>query len=77
MFGTEIAVKTPFGRRVMDILAERNGGLVNFETKLGSSRYLPSQRAKDWWISNVGVDVFGDGNLTSFPTVVIRGPLKP
>ena len=76
VIGTEVSVKTPLGRRVIDVLAERNGGLVNFETKLGGSRYLPSQRAKDWWISNVGVDVYGNGSRVTFPTVVIRGPLS-
>ncbi|MGC3955160.1 MAG: RHS repeat-associated core domain-containing protein [Propionicimonas sp.] len=75
IIGTEVSVKTPLGRRVIDILAERNGGLVNFETKLGGSRYLPSQRAKDWWISTAGVDVYGNGSRVAFPTVVIRGPL--
>ena len=74
VLGKEVGVKTPFGMRYMDILAQRNGGLVNFETKLGGSRYLPSQRAKDWWISRVGVDL-GDGGLTQIPTVLIRGPL--
>ncbi len=75
IIGTEVRVKTPFGPRIIDILAEKNGGLVNFETKLGSSRYLTAQRAKDWWIANVGVDVLGNGTATAFPSVVIRGPL--
>jgi hypothetical protein len=75
VIGTEVSVKTPLGRRAIDILAERNGGLVNFETKLGASRYRPSQRAKDWWISNIGVDIYGNGNQVTFPTMVIRGPL--
>ena len=69
-----LGAKTLLGRRVIDMLAERNGGLVNFEIKRGSSRYLPSQRAKDWWIGRVGVDIYGDGTRVKIPTVVVRGP---
>ncbi|MBU4408819.1 MAG: hypothetical protein KKB93_00670, partial [Actinobacteria bacterium] len=72
----EFGVRTPFGWRYIDILAQRNGGLINFETKLGKSRYLLSQRVKDWWISRVGADVYGDGTLTKIPAVLIRGPLN-
>ena len=74
--GVEVSVKTPLGRRQIDILAERNGGLVAFETKLGGSRYLPKQRAKDWYIARGGVDIYGTGTRTPFQTVVIRGPLS-
>ena len=74
--GKEVTVRTPLGRRVFDILGERNGGLVNFETKLGGSRYLPRQRAKDFYLSRFGADVLGTGTRTKIPTVVIRGPLK-
>jgi hypothetical protein len=70
----EASVSTPFGTRRIDILAERNGSLVNVETKLGSSRYLPSQRAKDIWMSRVGVNLYGTGELVRIPTMVIRGP---
>ena len=71
----EASVRTPFGMRRIDILGERNGSLVNFETKLGGSRYLPDQQAKDAWMSRVGVDIYGTGQLVKIPTVVIRGPL--
>ena len=75
VLATEVTIRTPLGIRRIDILAERNGELIAFETKLGNSPYLPSQRAKDWWMANGGVDVFDNGTLTPIPTVVIRGPL--
>lgn len=72
--GQQVGVKTPFGTRVMDILAERNDSLVNFEIKRGGSPYGPAQRATDAYMARVGVDL-GDGTRTKIPTVVIRGPL--
>jgi hypothetical protein len=69
----EVTVKTPFGIRVLDILAERGGSLVIFETKTGGARRSASQVAKDAWIARVGVDVFRNGQRVRIPTVVIRG----
>jgi RHS repeat-associated protein len=70
--GTEVRVNTPLGVRITDILAERNGDLVGFETKVGASRYLPSQIAKDTYISRFG-GTLGDGSTIRYPTVLIRG----
>lgn len=51
---TEISKATPFGRRFIDIEVSQNGRVLGgIETKTGSSRYLPSQRAKDFWLKNV------------------------
>ncbi|WP_309665641.1 RHS repeat-associated core domain-containing protein [Tabrizicola sp.] len=62
---TEVPVKTPFGTRVHDIEVRIGDRLVGYvETKLGSSRYSPSQRAKDFWIDVV----------LGVKTVVVRGP---
>jgi hypothetical protein len=69
---TEKTVKTPLGPRRMDIVAEKSGDYVHVEVKLGKSRYLPSQRAKDWWIANVGADI-GDGVIRKIPTALVRG----
>ena len=69
---TEFRVNTPFGIRVTDILGERNGDYCGFETKLGGSRYLPSQMAKDTYISRFG-GTLSDGSMIRYPTVVIRG----
>jgi RHS repeat-associated protein len=70
--GTEVRVSTPLGVRVTDILAERGGNLVGFETKLGSSPYLPSQVAKDVYISRFG-GTLADGSTIRYPTVLVRG----
>jgi RHS repeat-associated protein len=72
IIGTEVRVGTGLGARIIDILAERNGSLIAFETKLGSSRYLASQRAKDWWIANVGGEL--NGAIVRISTLLIRGP---
>jgi len=72
VIGTEIRVQTGLGWRVVDILAQRNGVLVGFETKLGGSVYLASQRAKDYWIARIGGQL-ADGSPIQFPTVLIRG----
>jgi RHS repeat-associated protein len=49
---TEVVKNTPFGRRFIDIEVSSLEGVLlgGIETKLGSSRYLPSQRAKDSWL---------------------------
>ena len=45
---TEVAKKTPFGQRMIDIEVSRNGEVLGgIETKLGSGRYNAYQRAKD------------------------------
>jgi hypothetical protein len=72
IIGTELRVNTSLGTRVVDILAERNGFVVAFETKLGSSRYLPTQFAKDQWIERFG-GTFRNGARANFPTVLVRG----
>jgi RHS repeat-associated protein len=69
---TEFTLTTPLGVRVVDILAEREGTIVGFETKLGGSRYLPSQRAKDRWIMELG-GRDSRGDTWTFPTILIRG----
>ena len=48
---TEVAKNTPFGRRFIDVEVWLNGErLGGIEAKIGGSRYLPSQRAKDAWL---------------------------
>lgn len=48
---TEVRKWTPFGDRIIDVEISRNGTVLGgFETKLGGSRYLPSQRAKDFYL---------------------------
>jgi len=48
---TEVTKRTPFGVRRIDIEVSTQGKtLGGIETKVGSSRYLPSQRAKDAWL---------------------------
>jgi hypothetical protein len=47
----EVGKETPFGRRVVDIEVSDGGKVLGgVETKVGSSRYLPSQRAKVEWL---------------------------
>jgi hypothetical protein len=72
ILATELRVNTPLGVRVTDILAERNGSIAGFETKLGGSRYLPSQIAKDTYISRFG-GTLADGSTLQYPTLLIRG----
>ena len=51
---TEVYKKTLFGARIIDIEVSEGGKVLGgIETKAGGSRYLPSQRAKDWWLKNV------------------------
>jgi len=49
---TERYVRTPYGKRYIDIVVTNSNGdpLVGFETKLGKSRYHALQRLKDNWI---------------------------
>jgi hypothetical protein len=63
ILGIERSVKTPLGVRRVDIVAEKAGETIYFETKLGKSPYIPKQRAKDAYIK-----IFGGPQ-----TVVIRG----
>jgi len=47
----EVVKETPFGLRKMDIQVSKDGQVLGgIETKVGGSRYLPSQRAKDEWL---------------------------
>jgi hypothetical protein len=51
---TEVYKRTPFGKRFIDIEVSRNGTVLGgIETKVGSSRYLPLQQLKDWWLKNI------------------------
>lgn len=51
---TEVTKATPFGRRVIDVEVYTNPTfsqcLGGIECKVGASRYLASQRAKDFWL---------------------------
>jgi hypothetical protein len=61
---TEVYKKTPFGKRFIDIEVSHGGKVLGgIETKVGGSRYLPAQRAKDAWL-----------NLTGYPVNVVRKP---
>ncbi len=48
----EVYVKTPLGKRFLDILVRDKAGNVigGIEAKLGSGRYHGLQRMKDLWI---------------------------
>nr|WP_246623864.1 hypothetical protein [Sphingomonas colocasiae] len=64
---TEVYKKTPFGARYMDIeVSDVPGGTVlgGIETKLGNSRYTPSQRAKDMFLKM----------RENYPVNVVREP---
>jgi hypothetical protein len=60
----EVTIKTPYGNRRYDMMVtDAFGRLKGFiEAKVGSSRYLPSQQAKDNWMRSLGfiVDVIRD-----------------
>jgi RHS repeat-associated protein len=48
---TEVYKPTPFGKRFIDIEVSLNGEVLGgIETKLGTSAYRASQRAKDAWL---------------------------
>ncbi len=48
---TEVYKSTPFGRRFIDIEVSINGRVLGgIETKVGNSRYIATQRAKDAWL---------------------------
>jgi RHS repeat-associated protein len=54
----EVVKQTPFGRRVIDVEVSQGGKVLGgVETKVGESRYLPSQRAKDEWLRQQGYPV--------------------
>jgi RHS repeat-associated protein len=54
----EVYKPTIFGKRYIDIEVYHNGKLLGgIETKVGGSRYLPSQRAKDFWLGMNGYTV--------------------
>jgi hypothetical protein len=62
---TEVYKRTPFGKRFIDIEVSDGGKVLGgVETKLGGSRYLPSQRAKDAWLQW----------FENYPVNVVRGP---
>lgn len=62
---TEVYKWTPFGRRFIDIEVSQGGKVLGgVETKLGSSRYLPAQQAKDAWLYL----------FEGYPVNVVRGP---
>jgi RHS repeat-associated protein len=51
---TEVTKQTPFGPRRVDIEVSHNGKVLGgVETKANTSRYLSSQRAKDWYLRHV------------------------
>jgi RHS repeat-associated protein len=51
---TEVVKKTPLGPRRIDIEVSQHGKVLGgIETKVGNSKYLPSQRAKDFWLKAV------------------------
>jgi hypothetical protein len=51
---TEVYKKTPFGKRFIDIEMSKAGEVLGgIETKVGGSRYLSSQRIKDFYLSAV------------------------
>lgn len=61
---TEVPKKTIFGPRVIDIEVHYGGRVLGgIETKVGASRYLPSQRAKDFWLG-----------LNGYPVNLVRKP---
>lgn len=54
----EVGKKTPFGRRVIDVEISKNGEVLGgIEAKVGKSRYLPWQRAKDEYLRRKGYPV--------------------
>ena len=54
----EVAKKTPFGRRVIDVEVSKDGEVLGgVEAKAGKSRYLPWQRAKDEYLRRAGYPV--------------------
>jgi RHS repeat-associated protein len=62
---TEVTKRTPFGVRKIDIEVSSQGKrLGGIETKVGSSRYLPAQRAKDAWLRF----------FQNYPVNVVRKP---
>jgi hypothetical protein len=61
----EVYKRTPFGGRFIDIEVSQNGKILGgIEAKSGSSRYLPIQQLKDWWLKT----------FENYPVNVARGP---
>ena len=59
---TEVYKRTPYGKRFIDIHREIQGEdflmhLGGIETKLNTSRYIPSQQLKDMWLRRHGYPV--------------------
>src|SRR6185503_640984 len=51
----EVPYHTPFGSRRFDLVVSKGGEIVAaIEAKLGNSRYIPSQRAKDAFLKKFG-----------------------
>lgn len=51
----EVVKQTPFGPRRIDVEVSKDGKVLGgVETKVGKSPYIPSQRAKDNWLSRFG-----------------------
>jgi len=49
----EVYKPTPYGGRYMDLDVWMNGkNLGGIEAKVGGSRYISSQRLKDWWLKH-------------------------
>lgn len=62
---TEVYKRTIFGRRFIDIEVSRGGRVLGgIETKFGSARYNPAQRAKDAWLRT----------MYKYPVNVVRPP---
>jgi RHS repeat-associated protein len=55
---TEVTKETPLGPRRIDVEVSKNGGPPSgIETKVGGSRYVPKQRAKDAFLGREGYPV--------------------
>lgn len=62
---TEVFKRTPFGKRFIDIEVSQDGKILGgVETKLRTSPYTPSQRAKDAWL----------WLMNGYRVNVVRGP---
>lgn len=77
--GEEITVKTPLGKRRVDLVTRKEGKLKGIEVKTGESPYTDMQKAKDKLIEREGGEATGrkaeDANLkgkVQFPTTEER-----
>ena len=51
---TEVYKRTPIGKRYIDIQVSRGETVLGgIETKVGASRYTPTQKFKDAWLLNI------------------------